>query len=342
MQEKETADPNEETARQLKDLPKDPELRVPVPRLRKAKTILDTCEKEAPTNIWPEVKNAKLLHCLARACPSWMANREEKSSTEERQARWYAGAHRDRGSSLPEGHDGPASVLLFAPRRSRFPNKGHVGMPHISSNIVFSLTDLPALAVQSLVIVSDSTLQMPAVIYGLQGKARYSQNQHLCLRWMAVCPGAGAAELAGAWRKSPPCDYGLTVVNMNDCVKDDTYNFTEANTEDLQKLVQTASTHCRLRSDLFINNHAFYPRLRRQYAQLWRLYTQAAQKSGATVHNGERFIPSIELRDQMHFAEKSSTAVVDRGGDDGGANRTNGRSSFRGGANRTSGGSSCS
>ena len=76
----------------------------------------------------------------------------------------------------------------------------------------------------------------------------------LRLRWVAVCPGAGAVELAKAWRKAPQCDYGLTVVNMNDCLKESVYRFTEENRQDLKALVQTAEGHCSERSDLFINH----------------------------------------------------------------------------------------
>ena len=166
MQVEETEDPTDEVAPQLKDLAKDPELRVPVGRLRKAKRILDGCERETPKELYPEEKNARLLHLLAVACPSWIASLDEKSRADGGKTRWYAGAHRARGASLPEGHDGPKRLLLFVPRMSLFGNKADAGMPHMSSKITFHLTQLPAQAVQNLVIVSDSSLKLPAAIYG--------------------------------------------------------------------------------------------------------------------------------------------------------------------------------
>ena len=71
-----------------------------------------------------------------------------------------------------------------------------------------------------------------------------------CMRvllWIAVCPGAGAVELAKAWEKAPQCNYGLTVINLNDCIKGTVYSFTEEDRKDLEGLVRQGRARCRRR-----------------------------------------------------------------------------------------------
>ena len=131
------------------------------------------------------------------------------------------------------------------------------------------------------------------------------------LLWIAVCPGAGAKELAKAWTKAPKCHYGLTVVNLNDCVKGTLYDFTEQNDADLKDLVRLAANHCTVRSDLFINHADFYPRLDPIYKRLVPLYTRAARDAGARVHDGVDALRSIKLRDIMHFDAESTREVVE-------------------------------
>ena len=70
---------------------KDPEYRVPVGRLRKAKKILDGCEFDAPQELYPEEKNAILIRSLAIACPSWIAVVDETPRAPGTKPRWYAG-----------------------------------------------------------------------------------------------------------------------------------------------------------------------------------------------------------------------------------------------------------
>ena len=125
-----------------------------------------------------------------------------------------------------------------------------------------------------------------------------------------MCPGAGAKELANAWTKAPRCHYGLTVVNLNDCVEGTRYDFTEQNKEDLQELVREADKHCTVRSDLFINHADFYPQLHPRYKVLVPSYTRAAQAANATVHDGFESLHAIKLRDSMHFAAESTLEVV--------------------------------
>ena len=92
-------------------------------------------------------------------------------------------------------------------------------MPNMTAKICFPLPSAPAEVAKTLVIVSDSTLELPGVIYGLQRAASLIEPTPVGLLWIAVWPGAGAKELAKAWTKAPKCHYGLTVVNLNDCVK---------------------------------------------------------------------------------------------------------------------------
>ena len=168
-----------------------------------------------------------------------------------------------------------------------------------------------AAAAKNLVIVSDSTLENPGVIYGLQRAASLITPTPVRLLWIAVCPGAGASKLAKAWTKAPKCHYGLTVVNLNDCVKGTLYDFTEQNDADLKDLVRLAANHCTVRSDLFINHADFYPRLDPIYKRLVPLYTRAARDAGAIVHEGVDALRSIKLRDTMHFDAESTPEVVE-------------------------------
>jgi len=161
------------------------------------------------------------------------------------------------------------------------------------------------------VIVSDSTLENPGVIYGLLREASFIEPTPVRLLWIAVCPGAGAAELARAWQKAPKCHYGLTVINHNDCVQGTLYDFTPQHEAHLQALIRLTHDHCTVRADLFINHAKFYPTLDPAYARLVPRYTRAARQAGATVHDGEDALGSIQLRDSMHFAAESTREIVD-------------------------------
>ena len=66
-----------------------------------------------------------------------------------------------------------------------------------------------------------------------------------------------------------------------------------------------------MRADLFINHADFYPALDPAYAKLVELYTGAAWKAGATVHDGAHALGRIKMRDAMHFAAESTREVVD-------------------------------
>ena len=59
---------------------------------------------------------------------------------------------------------------------------------------------------EHVVVVSDSALDLPGVMYGL---ACLLREHKLNLLWLVSKPGAGAKELAAVWDKAPRCAFGL-------------------------------------------------------------------------------------------------------------------------------------
>ena len=197
-------------------------------------------------------------------------------------------------------------MLLLNPRPGPHMKQADCFMPTLKSHFSFPLA--AAHDAKDMVIISDSSLDLPSVIYGLQCKAR---SCNLRLLWIGVVPGAGARELVEAWMKAPMCDFGLTVVNMNDVMKHTPWHISEEDKTDLNLLVRTAKSRCSKCADVFINHARFYSRLPPEYAVLVPVYMTAARDAGATVHDGEAYLREISLRDHMHFAEESTRAVVD-------------------------------
>ena len=309
-------DCTEEEAEALMETMKKPELAVPRVRLWKAQALLEKCKRHEARWMHPYDKNKRLVANLASACPAWVAYADEDAHLASGERKWYAAATRVRGpavkaiNSHPSEHGNPSQVLLFHPRIQPFPNKSDAFMPNMTAKICFPLPSASN-AAKTLVIVSDSTLELPGVIYGLQRAASLIEPTPVRLLWIAVCPGAGTQALAKAWTKAPKCHYGLTVVNLNDCVKGTLYEFTDQNEADLKDLVRLAADHCTVRSDLFINHAEFYPSLDPAYRVLVPLYTRAARDAGARVHDGVDALRSIKLRDTMHFDAESTREVVE-------------------------------
>ena len=300
---------------------KQPELDVPRARLWKVQALLEKCTRHKAhlmdSNEKNYEKNKHLVANLASACPAWVAYADEDAHPASGERKWYAAATRVRGPAVkdidshPSEHGNPSQVLLFHPRIQPFPNKSDAFMPNLSAKICFPLPPASVEAAKTLVIVSDSTLDLPGVIYGLQREASLIKPTPVRLLWIAVRPGAGAQVLAKAWAQAPKCHYGLTVVNLNDCVKGTLYDFTDRIAADLKALVRQADTHCAVCADLFINHADFYPTLDPAYTRLVSLYTEAAVEAGARVHDGESSLGRIKLRDTMHFAAESTREVVD-------------------------------
>ena len=114
---------------EMDTIPKDPEFTVPIGRLNKAKKVLDGCAKvRIVDELYHEDRNARLLQCLAQACPSWIAITDETNDTP---AKWFAGGHRARGAQLPDRNPKCERVLLFSPRAGQFRNKADRGRPHV-------------------------------------------------------------------------------------------------------------------------------------------------------------------------------------------------------------------
>ena len=295
------------------------EVLVPRKRLWKAKALLEKCKLYLAevVNRSPDEKNNLLVTNLSRACPAWVADVDQNEAIAHSERKWYAGACRVRGAIVEAinrdsaAHGNPSRVLLWQPRIQPHPKKADAFMPVLSAKIWFPLKPMSAAAARTLVIVSDSTLQLPGVIYGLQREASLMEPTPVRLLWIAMCPGGGAKELADAWRKSPQCEYGLTVVNLNDCIKGTVYSFTDQDRDELKTLVRQARDRCTIRSDLFINHARFYPRLPPVYGNLVPQYTSVARDAGATVHDGEERVDDIKLSDDMHFSPDSTAAIVD-------------------------------
>ena len=294
------------------------EIHIPRARLWRAYDRLKLCRRHdacsMPSSQPPSEHNKRLVAKLAIACPAWVAYADENACGERK---WFAAATRVRGQALEAmddsfpSEDGKAlQVLLVQPRIQPYVSKSDANMPHMTAKFWFPLPSVSTEAVKTLVVVSDSSLDNPGFIYGMQREASLIQSTSVRLLWIAMCPGAGAKELARAWTKAPRCHYGLTVVNLNDCVEGTRYEFTDQNREDLQELVREADKNCTVRSDLFINHADFFPQLHPRYKVLVPVYTRAAQAVNATVHDGFESLHAIKLRDSMHFAPESTLEVV--------------------------------
>ena len=70
---------------------------------------------------------------------------------------------------------------------------------------------------ENVIIVGDSTLDLPGVRYGLTCILR-QRGQNLL--WIVCKPGAGVRELADVWNDAPYCHWGLTVANLNDALRE--------------------------------------------------------------------------------------------------------------------------
>ncbi len=186
------------------------ELRVPFFKLLKAHSFLQDTNREdlwrASTLSAQEV-HQRLVRCLVRVSPSWVAVKRGDI--------WYAGAHRVRGEKL-SNLQGVDKVLLWNPRPNQFPKSADAGMPSLRCLCFFPLAPEQADRTEDVVIISDSTIDLPPFIYGLQCRIR---KKCLRLLWLAMVPGAGASELTAAWAKAPTCHSGLTIVNLNDAMK---------------------------------------------------------------------------------------------------------------------------
>ena len=166
--------------------------------MERAKFIVENCERPQALSLNPYEKHLRLVANMAMACPAWVACAEENENLANMKGRWYAA-----GNIHPPGHGNPPRVLLFQPRIAPYPSAADAGMPNIRAKISFPLPLASAELAKTLVIVSDSSLELPGVICGLQRAAALIEPTPLRLQFIAVCPGVGAKELANAWTKAP-------------------------------------------------------------------------------------------------------------------------------------------
>ena len=122
-------------------------------------------------------------------------------------------------------------------------------------------------------------------------------------------PAEGWRAARGEPRNEP---HDREIYHMNHvCKEGGAYTFTDEDHQNRNLLVDKARDHCAIRSDLFINHTDFYPKLKPEYVELVPRYTQAAKDAGAVVHDGRAYLTKLALRDHMHWAPRSTPAVVD-------------------------------
>ena len=107
---------------------------------------------------------------------------------------------------------------------------------------------------KDVVIISDSTLDLPGVKYAL---TRMLRKLGFNLVWIVSKAGAGAKGLGKAWRDAPPCHWGLTVKNLNDGLKNNPWCLTSEDLQDVKELLELATARCAKGHELFVNNADF-------------------------------------------------------------------------------------
>ena len=113
--------------------------------------------------------------------------------------RWYAAGHRVRGQSLPSGGE-EQQVFLSYPRPCFCSQPADEGMAHLKPLFCVPFLGSVSYGMPDVVVVSDSTMDLPWVMYGLACLLREHGLNLLCL---VPKPGAGAKELGAVWGKSP-------------------------------------------------------------------------------------------------------------------------------------------
>ena len=221
--------------------------------------------------------------------------------------RWFAAGHRVRGDGL-ECLGNQTQASIFNPKADRYRKAADHSMSCLKPLLCVPMTGQANRVLEDVVIISDSTLNLPGVIYGLCCELR---RRGLNLLWIATISGAGMQELHKAWKSAPPCRWGLTVANLNDAMKNDPWCVTHEALEFLHELLRKASEVCTGEHALFVNNASFYPDLRPSvYPELVRQVTEFVRTCEARVIDGEHYINRVKLRDSMHFAAESTEIAV--------------------------------
>ena len=97
--------------------------------------------------------------------------------------------------------DGERRVFLFNPRPHPWPKSADHDMAHINTLFCMPMPVREETLMHSVVIIGDSTLDLPGVMYGLACVLRKSGFN---LLWMVSKAGAGAKEQGKAWHNALP------------------------------------------------------------------------------------------------------------------------------------------
>ena len=224
---------------------------------------------------------------------------------------WYAAGHRVRGDGLPKKSGGEEQqvVFLFHPRPGFWPKPEDEGMTHLKP--LFCVA--PPLEVGSgmldVVVVSDSAMDLPGVMYGL---ACLLRENNLNLLWLVSRPGAGAKELAAVWNRAPRCALGLTCYNLKDATRLNPWGLTEEILMDIQVLLIYAKEKCAETHEVFVHNAGSFPDLRpKLYPRLVCRVSDFIRERGCRVRDGADFVNHVDRRDLMHFSIESTPTLVE-------------------------------
>lgn len=257
------------------------EIKVDVHKLKKARTLWRKMDpdKSLERSLLPEAEQAiALANLLAEIFPETVAVFDAEMG------RWYAGGHRVRGKEL-ETIVGKTKVLFFNAKPEQWVKKQDHSMTCLKPLICLPIRVDWEVVSERVVVISDSTLQLPGVMYGLSCELR-KFGVHLI--WLVSKSGAGAEELRDAWRDAPRCHWGLTVMNMNDGMKHEPWGLSDEDLEHVKELGGVAASKCETRHEVFINDAGFYPDLRPSvYPELAQSGTEFLRTCGVRVHDGK-------------------------------------------------------
>ena len=278
------------------------DVKVSVSRLKKAMSLwwrVDWQHQFKPSQLLQTEQSSILLSILCELFPEILGKRVGD--------RWYAAGHRIRGAEL-KAVSGECSAFMFNARPQQWPKKADAGMPHLKPLFCIPIPMSLHMDREDVVIVSDSTLNLPGFMYGIACGLR---KHNLNLLWLVTKSGGGAQELQDAWAGAPQCHWGLSVLNLNDALRHEPWSLSDEDHEHLAGLLRTAGSQCSKRHDLFVNNAMFFPKLRPSvYPALVKHASAVAEELGVRVHDGREYVETVKLRDNMHFAAESSESVA--------------------------------
>ena len=205
-----------------------------------------------------QCRNGKILiETFATVFPENIATRCED--------KWYAAGHRVRGDALEHVQNEQAALLLEAkPCRHKKGADNH--MPHLRPQLCLPVDPTCIPVLENVIIVSDSTLNLPGVMYGISCELRKIRCN---LLWFLTKSGAGALECKTAWESAPKCHWGLTVVNLNDALKHKPPKVTPEDTDALSDCITAAKEKCQKSHALFINSARFFRSLIQECIGSW-------------------------------------------------------------------------